>query len=151
MVYAVCHEFGLEFDAPVQLYVSDFFARQFPQEQQYFSTIITESVNNNRDASLTRMRREMLSRPLEAAVFIGGMEGIFEEYDLFREMHGVEASVIALGAPGGAAGQLADKLGADDRDRIDFARLFHQRLGISVDEERDFVGRKRQGPDLQSE
>lgn len=149
MVHAVCQEFGVEFHAPVKLYVSNYFEKLFPQEHKYFDTTVIPNVDNDRDASLTRLRREMLSRPLAGAVFIGGMEGIFEEFELFHQMHGGKAPAIALRAPGGAAGQLAEKLG--DGDRIDFARLFHQRLEIAVDEAREFVPPDQQTKTFRSE
>src|SRR3546814_12926146 len=83
----------------------------------------------------------MLSRPIEAAVFIGGMEGIFQEHEIFRALHGSAATALAVGAPGGAARQLAQELSPGERlenelDRIDFARLFHERLGIRSEERR---------------
>jgi hypothetical protein len=91
--------------------------------------IFTDDVEGNRDASLLRMRREMLSRKdLDAAVFIGGMEGVEDEYRLFRECH-PNAKVLPVPAPGGAALLLAEELGCCDdagmRD-IDFASLFHK-------------------------
>ena len=53
------------------------------------------------------MRTAMLSRvDLAAAVFIGGMEGIFAEYDIFTALH-PEAKIVTVPAAGGAARQLA--------------------------------------------
>ena len=47
-----------------------------------------DSVNNNRDQSLKLMRKEMIeSSNIVAAIFIGGMEGIAEEFKLFTELH----------------------------------------------------------------
>ncbi|TMJ36250.1 MAG: hypothetical protein E6G89_16980, partial [Alphaproteobacteria bacterium] len=63
----------------------------------------------------------MLAQPFDAAVFIGGMEGIFDEYRIFRELH-PKKKVIAVSAPGGAAMQLAKKL-RQGNNGIDFARL----------------------------
>ena len=53
----------------------------------------------------------MLSRAdLSAAVFIGGMKGILDEYRLFSEFHpGLKA--LAIAAPGGAARELAERSG----------------------------------------
>lgn len=79
------------------------------------------------------MREEMLSRrDLKAAVFIGGMEGVEGEYALFRRFH-PDAKVLPVAAPGGAARQLAERLGGLDdvglRD-VDFACLFHTELSL---------------------
>jgi hypothetical protein len=138
MVWAVCESLGVQYAAAVRLYQSRFFEESFPEENRYFNNVTyTPAVGDSRDASLERMRRTMLAEPIEAAVFIGGMEGIFAEYDLYRQLH-PQGKVLAVAAPGGAAMQLARRL----RQRtagIDFARMFHRRLGIGVDEPRDQI------------
>lgn len=142
MVHAVCRDFGLEVEAPVLLYQSTYYKNLFPEDNKYFQTVLVDGVEEDRAESLGLLRTTMLSRPIEAAVFIGGMEGIFQEHEIFRSLHGPAATVVALGAPGGAARQLAQKLppggreGECELDRIDFARLFHERLGIASDEPR---------------
>ena len=141
MVHAVCKDFGMEFAPPVVLYQSRFFENRFPEDNKYFETVLVDGVEGDLAASLVALRRAMLLRPIEAAVFVGGMEGIFQEYEVFRALHGPNAQVLALGAPGGAAKQLAEGAGpigrdASDVDRIDFARLFQERLGISPEEKR---------------
>lgn len=142
MVHAVCQDFGLEVEAPVLLYQSTFFQNRFPEDNKYFKTILVDGVEGDLAGSLVRLRHSMLSRPIEAAVFIGGMEGILLEYEIFRGHHGPHGRVLALGAPGGAARQLAQADGSNgnhepgDLDRIDFARLFHEKLSISPEEER---------------
>lgn len=142
MVNAVCRDFGLEVEAPVLLYQSMYFKDRFPEDNRYFQTVLVDGVEENRANSLALLRTAMLSRPIEAAVFIGGMEGIFQEYEIFRSLHGPAVTVLALGAPGGAARQLAQELSPGKRqgeyelDRIDFARLFHERLGVAPDEPR---------------
>jgi len=73
------------------------------------------------------MREEMLSRDdLVAAVFIGGMEGVEAEHELFRKFHPA-AKVLPVPSPGGAALNLAKDQGyfADaDLGDVDFAQLF---------------------------
>lgn len=139
MVHAICGEFGMDFDAPVVLYQSEHFRNRFPKANDFFEPVMTQDVDGDRSSSLTLMRRAMLSRPIEAAVFIGGMEGVFEEYDLCRELH-PDARVIALAAPGGAARQLAELLPNFDQSlRIDFSRLFYEKLGIQADEPRELL------------
>lgn len=73
----------------------------------------------------------MLSRDdLVAAVFIGGMEGVEAEHELFRQFHPT-ADVLPVPSPGGAALNLAKAQGrftnADLVD-VDFARFFHTHL-----------------------
>jgi SLOG cluster3 family len=98
-----------------------------------------DAVPEDREASLLRMRKKMLSRDdLSEAVFIGGMEGILEEYTLFTELH-PKAKILAVPAPGGAARQLAERLGVKgetDLQNVDFAKLFHVELNVAPNESR---------------
>lgn len=154
MVHAVCKDFGMEFAPPVVLYQSKFFENRFPEDNKYFETVLVDGIKGDLAGSLVALRRAMLSRPIEAAVFVGGMEGIFQECEMFRALHGPNAHVLSLGAPGGAARQLAEgapSIGGDarDLDRIDFARLFQERLGISPEEKRQLKnsGDEGNGPE----
>ncbi|MGN7726467.1 hypothetical protein ACTJIL_11730 [Luteimonas sp. 22616] len=154
MVLAVCRDFGQEFNAPVVLYQSTYFEGQYPEDNQHFETVFVEKVNENLEDSLGALRNAMLSRPsLEAAVFVGGMEGVLEEHDMFQRLHGEGVKVLGLGAPGGAARILAERLATRggeaerDLDRIDFARLFHERLGIAPDELRLFQDKESRSED----
>ncbi len=140
MVWAVCEDLGVAYAQAVVLYQSKFFGDMFPEENLRFANVeYIEAVPGNREASVLKMRRSMLSRhDLAAAVFIGGMEGVLAEYELFTELH-AGATTITVPAAGGAALELAERLGGlEDRDRrsVDFTRLFHTRLGIAPDEPR---------------
>jgi SLOG cluster3 family len=140
MVWAVCEDLGVNFAKAVVLYQSKFFADVFPEENRRFGNVeYVDAVPGDRQASLLQMRKAMLSRDdLAAAVFIGGMEGILEEYSLFVEIH-PGARVVAVPSAGGAALQLAEKLGgAGDADfqNVDFSRLFHATLNVAPNEPR---------------
>jgi hypothetical protein len=138
MVWAVCESLGVEYATAVRLYQSRFFQEWFPEENRHFRNVrYTPAVRNDREASLDRMRRAMLAEPFVAAVFIGGMEGIFAEYKIFSELH-PDAKIIAVAAPGGAAMQLAKQL-RQRTSGVDFARMFHRRLDIRADEPRDQI------------
>ena len=109
-----------------------------PDENRRFANVIyTEAIDNDRTKSLLKMRESILARKYEGAVFIGGMEGILEEYELFHSLH-PKAKSIAVGSPGGASKILAEKLG-QDTSRIDFARLYYDGLEIDAAEPRDKV------------
>jgi hypothetical protein len=140
MVWAVCEDLGVSFSKAVVLYQSRFFADMFPEENRKFANVeYVDAVAGNREASLLSMRRAMLSRAdLVAAVYVGGMEGILQEHALFTQFH-PKATTITVPAAGGAALELAGQLGQlneDERRNVDFARLFHTRLNIAVDEPR---------------
>lgn len=138
MVWSVCSDLGVEYAGAVQLYQSRFFAELFPEENAHFRNVVyTEPVAGDEGASIAEMRNQMLDRDFEAAVFVGGMEGIFDEYQQFHDRH-PHATVVAVGAGGGAARQLARKLDQDDQ-RIDFTSLFSDALKISPLEGRDLI------------
>jgi hypothetical protein len=140
MVWAVCEDLGVNYAEAVVLYQSRFFEELFPEENKHFANVkFVDSVDGDREASLLTMRRAMLSRPdLEAAVFIGGMEGVLAEHALFQELH-PSARIVAVPSPGGAARQLAqtlDQLSEADTSNVDFATLFYDKLGINPIERR---------------
>ncbi len=140
MVWAVCEDLGVDFAKAVVLYQSKYFVDIFLEENQRFGNVeYIDAVPDDRQASLLRMRQAMLSRnDLTAAVFIGGMEGILEEYKLFSDFH-PGATVLAVPSAGGAAKELAQSLGVVNEtalQNVDFARLFHEALNVSPKEPR---------------
>ncbi len=139
MVWAVCEDLGVSYANAVVLYQSKFFKELYPEENKRFGNIVyVDAVDEDRGQSLLRMRRDMLSRKdLESAVFIGGMEGVLEEHTLFSQFH-PNATVLAVPAPGGAARQLAEKLGVrgPSLQDLDFTKLFHAGLNVTPTEER---------------
>jgi hypothetical protein len=129
MVWSICEDLGIDYSQHVILYQSRFFEDRFPEENERFKNVIfTDSVENERDASLYSMRESMLSRDdLVAAVFVGGMEGVEAEYTIFNRFH-PSALVLPVASPGGASLKLAQNcsyLTPQDLYDIDYARLFH--------------------------
>lgn len=132
MIWTICEDLKVDYSDAVILYQSSFFQDRFPEENQRFhNVVLTDAVPRDRSASLLLMRERMLSREdLVAAVFIGGMDGVEAEYDLFIRFH-PNAKVLPVAAPGGAALALAKRLGNFDEAElqdIDFSRLFHSHL-----------------------
>ena len=132
MVWAICEDLGVDYAKSTVLYQSQFFEESFPEENKQFgNTVLVPAIVGDREASLFRMRSDMLSRAaLSAAVFIGGMEGVEVEFEMFRRYH-PNAGVVAVGAPGGAARDLALRLSKPDRpsrSSVDFARVFREEL-----------------------
>lgn len=130
MLWAICDDLGLDYSKSTLLYQSGFFAGSFPKENTRFdNVIVVDPVNGDLHDSLKAMREEMLSRTnLKTAVFIGGMEGIEEEYQIFKKFH-PDGTAIVIGATGGAAKELALKVyGHDDSEAfgIDFHSIFEK-------------------------
>lgn len=138
MIWSICEDLGVEYSQSVVLYQSRFFEDYYPEENNYFKNVVfTEAVSNDRDKSLLVMRKKMLSRKdLVAAVFIGGMDGVEVEHEVFKKLH-PNAKVLAVPAPGGAALNLAKKYGYvrdSELFDIDFARFFHLYLAKILSE-----------------
>lgn len=89
MIWKVCKDLNINYAKSVVLYQSRFFQEHFPEESEHFeSVVLVDAVPGDREASLLRLREAMLSRDdLTGAVFIGGMEGVEAEYNLFKRFH----------------------------------------------------------------
>ncbi len=132
MIWTVCKDLDVAYSKSVVLYQSRFFEDRYPEENEEFGNVVfVDAVLNDREASLRRMREEMLSRTdLRAAVFIGGMEGVEAEHAMFARFH-PDRKRLLVPAPGGAARQLAERLMPANPaalDDVDFATLFHSEL-----------------------
>jgi hypothetical protein len=97
----------------VHIYQSDYFADKIPAVAKEFPNLHwTEKRGTGESAmseSLTHMRNEMIgSRKYCAAVFIGGMEGLFEELEIFKQRHPA-SKVWPIGSTGGAANDLLER------------------------------------------
>ena len=91
----------------VHIYQSKFFENIIPEVAKEFPNLHwTESVGEGKQGlspSLELMRTEMIgSRDFCAAVFIGGMEGLFDELRLFKQIHSGRL-IIPVASTGGAA------------------------------------------------
>lgn len=111
MIWAICEYLGVDYADRVLLYQSKFFRDCFPEENERFGNVVyVEAVEGDEQASLKAMREAMLGRDdLVGAVFIGGMEGVEVEFEIFCRLHPL-AGYLIVSTPGGAARQLAEKL-----------------------------------------
>lgn len=132
MIWSICEDLGVDYANSVVLYQSRFFRDRFPEENNRFGNVVfTDTVPNDREASLALMRQAMLARDdLVAAVLVGGMDGVETELALFKQFH-PQGLVLPVAAPGGAARDIAMRLAGPEAatlDDVDFARLFHRDL-----------------------
>jgi hypothetical protein len=115
----------------ITVYQSAYFLGQYPRENDEFADVrYIDAVPNDLDRSIERMRIEMLtSRKFDAAVLIGGMEGVRDEARLFRK-YNPKGQVLPVPATGAAAaieyaeGNYPDHL----ENEISFASLFRRSL-----------------------
>jgi hypothetical protein len=72
----------------VTTYLSRHFEDKFSVEVSEQPNVVAIEAKGDRDESLTAMREAMINDDnMVAAVFIGGMEGVEEEFKLFRDRH----------------------------------------------------------------
>jgi hypothetical protein len=140
MIWVMAEGLGVDYGAWVRLYQTEFFEDEFPEDNAKFKNVTyTPSVENDREKSLQLMRERMLmEHQFSAGVFIGGMGGIVQEFDLFHALQPT-AKLVPLFSTGGAVLGLktrAPNFTPDLDDDMDYVGLLHRRLDISVREER---------------
>jgi hypothetical protein len=114
LIYYVMEKMGLNIQDHVKLYQSLFFKDIFPPNNNKFENIeFTENMGDIH-SSIQRMRERMFSEnEFVAAVFIGGMDGIEVEYNMFKELH-PEALLLPIASTGAATKIVYDNLPAEE-------------------------------------
>lgn len=114
MIYYVLEKFEIDIQSHVKLYQSKYFEKIFPIENKEFETVeVTEDLGELQ-SSLCLMREKMLGdNEFEAGVFIGGMEGIEDEYKLFKKLN-PKAILLPIASTGAAAKIIYDTLLPDE-------------------------------------
>jgi hypothetical protein len=103
IIYHVMQRLGFSIQEHVLLYQSHFFEKYFPDDNNKFQNVKLTKDSQERISSLLLMRQKMFSEnSFVAGVFIGGMEGIEDEYKLFRDFHS-SAIVLPLASTGAAS------------------------------------------------
>ena len=139
MVWAFAESMGVDYGEWVLLYQSLRFEDEFPDETALFQNVVfTERVGDEVESSLAFMRDRMLGEnQFESAVFIGGMQGIIDEHQLFAE-RAPGARIVPVVSTGGAAQQLGKMLGAGPAlvAELDYVRLMYEHLAVDPNERR---------------
>lgn len=87
----------------VTLYQSRFFEDRFPKDNFAFENIRLTDKASELGESLKIMRNTMFEEnDFKVGIFIGGMEGIIDEYELLIKKH-PKAKILPLASTGGAA------------------------------------------------
>jgi hypothetical protein len=140
MIWVVAENMNVDYGSWVRLYQSRYFEDDFPDENARFRNVTyTDDVDHNQETSLRAMRERMFKdHEFGAAVFIGGMRGIIDEFELFQKFQ-PEARIVPVLSTGGAVLELSERLPSVDDDLtndLDYVALFHRHLDISVKENR---------------
>jgi hypothetical protein len=140
MIWAIAEGLNVNYGSWVTLYQSQHFKDEYPDDNQKFKNVTyTDDVGRDREQSLQLMRVRMFSEfDFTAAVFVGGMGGIIQEFDLIKQLQ-PNAALLPIASTGGASLDVAKRLSnvsQDLLDDMDYVGLFHRHLGISVKENR---------------
>lgn len=116
----------------VKLFQSGYFFRDFPKENTAFGHYeIVDAVDNDREASLLEMRRRMIAeKGITCGIFVGGMEGVLEEFQLLREMR-PDIPAFPIASTGAAAAMLPlgdDDIGTALKNELTYPTLFRNLL-----------------------
>lgn len=100
----------LEVRQHVIVYVSMFYTQDFPPVLDKFEEVRkVQAVPNDAEASKAALRKEMINAfDYAAGIFVGGMDGVEEEYALFREAH-PKSPTYPIASTGAASGILFKK------------------------------------------
>lgn len=141
LLWAAAQSVGVEYAVAVELFQSRLFQEDFPDENKHFANVTyVDAVDGDKAKSLVAMREVMLtSTEFDAAVFIGGMDGVSDEYEMFsaRWPH---ATCIPVAMTGGASRELAMKIGyvpSINAAPLDFVALLYHELKIRPRQKRE--------------
>ena len=125
-------------DNRITIYQSEFFRSFYPSDNVFFrNMVVVGDVPGDREASLLRMRTTMFrSTEFAAGVFIGGMEGVEQEFELFRSIC-PQAKWFPVGSTGAAArlvlaahgGELSASQRASLENDLVYGPMFEELLG----------------------
>ena len=125
LIASVMSSMQFNVQSHVTLYQSEFFRDIFPLDNQYFERVIYTERRKDREESLKEMRLRMFNEnDFKAAVFIGGMDGVEDEYKMFVNAHPT-AKIIPVASTGAAAKIIYDNMvnKLDERLVYDYAYM----------------------------
>jgi len=140
IIWEAARRLDVPYERSVLLYQSAFFRDRYPEVNVRFDNWVeVEAAEGDMHASLALMRSRMfLDHSYEAAVFIGGMEGVIDEFDALREA-APGARLVPLPVPGGVSRELfelVESLPSEMRTRTDFTYWLYRLLDIDPSEPR---------------
>lgn len=109
LIYYVMIKLNLNTQEHVRLYQSRFFEEDFPEDNESFTDIVfTENLKDS-ELSKKSLRERMLDENnFVAGIFIGGMEGILDEHQMFTEKF-PDAIILPIASTGAAAKIIYDE------------------------------------------
>lgn len=118
LIKHVLEQTNIDVNEHMILYQSLFLEDEFIKDNSTFRNIIFTPKQKTHKESIDSMRLKMIGENMfSVGVFIGGMEGIFDEYKLFKEKH-PGALIIPLASTGGASRILCEEIQFEHKERL---------------------------------
>lgn len=103
LIRFVMEKMNVNLKEHITIYQSLFFEGSFPQDNFAFENIVLTEKKDTLDESLKLMRSKLINEnDFKAGIFIGGMNGINDEYLMFKEKH-PNALILPIASTGAAA------------------------------------------------
>lgn len=103
LIRFVMDKMNVDLKKHITLYQSLFFEDYFSSDNFAFENIVLTEKRTNRDESLELMRSKLINEnDFKVGIFIGGMEGINDEYLMFKTKH-PNALILPIASTGAAA------------------------------------------------
>lgn len=137
LIRVVAERLGVTGKDRICVYQSQIFKGLYPADNAAFEKVVkTKAINNDRQQSLLHMRMRMIkSTNFQAGIFIGGMEGVEDEFNIFCEAH-PGALALPIASTGAAAKMIFDRFpgrfSQDLESDLAYPSLFRRLLNISV-------------------
>jgi len=123
----VMAKMSVEMNNHVTLYQSDFYKDRFPVDNAHFRSVKYTKEKGESKSSLILMRKKMIEEnDYRAGIFIGGMEGVIEEYRMFKKAH-PNALILPVASTGAAA-----KIIYEEYEQLNNEDLFKNYAYMSV-------------------
>lgn len=103
LIYYVMERLNLNIQKHVVIYQSRFFEKFFPEDNNRFKNVVLTDNLGEKDQSELHMRQRMFSEhEFVAGIFIGGMEGIGDEFNMLKGIH-PNALLLPVASTGAAS------------------------------------------------
>lgn len=118
LIRHVVQRMTTEWKSHITLYQSKHFEKFFPEDNFAFENIHLTDDYGDIPSSVYNMRKVMLAEnKFSAGIFIGGMEGVIDEYKMFRE-YNPESLTIPVASTGAAARILYNEYQKNKNERL---------------------------------
>ena len=124
LIYYVMEKLNVNIQEHLILFQSKFFEKYYLEDNNKFNNVIQTANLGDRDKSLALLRETMLnSYEYSAGIFMGGMEGVETDFELFQELQ-PKALTIPLASTGAATKLIFDRIDEKNENFLnDFAYM----------------------------